>query len=71
MCAYKIAPFQAVILLEHVGSYPSVSSVLKKGYFCSKKSWMDVHGAVTSLRNLYGTRSRLSYRLSIPRNNST
>ena len=55
MCAYKIAPFQArtlPLLLEHVGSYPSVTSVLKNGYFCSKKSWMDVHGAVTSLRNL-------------------
>ena len=73
MCAFKIAPFQArtlLLLLEHVGGYPSITSVLKEGYFCSKKSWMDVHGAVTSQRNLYGTRSQLSYRLSIPRTNS-
>ena len=43
MCAYKIAPFQARTLplfLEHVGGYPSITSVLKEGYFCSKISWI-------------------------------
>ena len=57
MCAYKIAPFQATtlpLLLEHMGGYPSITSVLKE----------DVH-RVTSLRNLYDTKSRLSYRLPI------
>ena len=50
MCAYKIAPFQATtlpLLLEHMGGYPSITSVLKE----------DVH-RVTSLRNLYDTRPR-------------
>ena len=74
MCAYKMAPFQTrtlSLLLEHVGGYPSITSVLKEDCFCSKKSWMDVHGAVISLRNVCGTRSRLSYRLPIPLTNST
>ena len=70
MCAYKIAPFQArtlPLLLEHVGGYPSITSVLKEGYFCSKKSWMDGHGAVSSLRNMaQGLRCLIAFLFHVP-----
>ena len=36
----------------NLGDYPSIKSVLKEDYFCSRKSWMDVH-RITSLRNCY------------------
>ena len=47
------APFQArtLPLFLELGWLP-IKSVLQEDYFCSRKSWMDVH-LITSLRNCY------------------
>ena len=36
----------------NLGGYPSIKSVLKEYYLCSRKSWMDMH-RISSLRNCY------------------